>query len=89
MASEEDKQRQADIIIEIIGLAAEIGWSLAIPDVNPDIGEKVPGILVGADSWINENAEMVFGPGFMIFDTDPLTGEMTERPAGEGGNKLH
>lgn len=83
--SKDDKERQADIVMQIAELAAELDWCIALPDMET----AVSGMIMGTTDWVKENGTILYGPEFVIFEQDPMTGEMTDSPAGEGGNKLH
>lgn len=85
MSRDEDREKQADVVMQIAELAAELGWSIALPDAE----SAVSGMIMGTNEWIKENGTQIYGPEFVIFEQDPMTGEMTDSPAGEGGNKLH
>lgn len=86
MSDERDeRERQADIVMQIAELAAELDWCIALPDMDT----PVSGLIMGTTEWIKENGTMLYGPEFVIFTEDPLTGNMSESAAGDGGNKVH
>lgn len=86
MSDEKDeRERQADIVMQIAELAAELDWNIALPDMDT----PVSGLIMGTNEWVREQGTIIYGPEFVIFTEDPLTGTMTDFPAGDGGNKLH
>lgn len=84
MASEEDKDRQADVVMQIAELAAELGWSIALPDADLAVG----GLIMGDKEWLAENARELYGPSYVVFEQDAM-GEIQEHPSDDDGNKLH
>lgn len=83
--SRDEREKQADIVMQIAELAAELDWVIALPDAE----SAVSGLIMGNLDWVKDQGAILYGPEFVIFEQDPMTGEMTDSPAGEGGNKLH
>lgn len=82
---QDDRDREVDIVMQIAELAAELGWVIALPDMD----NTTDGLIMGTTGWIKENGPNIYGPEFVIFEQDPMTGELTDSAAGDGGNKLH
>jgi len=86
MSREQDERdREVEVVMQIAELAAELGWVIALPDMD----NTTDGLIMGTQEWIRCNGPNIYGPEFVIFEQDPMTGTLTDSPAGDGGNKLH
>lgn len=87
MDSSEDakRERQADVVMQIAELAAELDWCIALPDRE----SPVAGLIMGTEDYLKENGTLIYGPAFIIFSQDPMTGTMTETANEDDGSKLH
>lgn len=81
----DDRDDDIETVMKIAELAAELGWVIALPDME----STTDGLIMGTVDWIKENGPNIYGPAFVVLEEDPLTGNLSENPIGDDGNKLH
>lgn len=69
-----NKKTQIELMNELAELVEQLGWVIGIPDGD----EKVPGLVIGELSYVEEVVEAYYGPGFSVFEKDEH-GELVEK----------
>jgi hypothetical protein len=59
-----DEEYKQQLMKELIDIASELGWQIAIPETEED--DTVPGLIIGEPEYVEEVLEALDNAGFKV-----------------------
>lgn len=69
-----DEKKQMELIMELSSICEELGWVVAIPSQE----EKVPGLIIGTEEFVQEVVEIYYGDDVEIYKKEMNSEGMEE-----------
>lgn len=80
-----NKKRQQQLIEQLADICSELEWVVALP-VD---AEKVPGIIMGNEEFVNEVVRAYYGEDYELFTKEQVEDKMKEVPKLPAGKKAN